>query len=209
MTTNPTLTATLSLVMLLGTTTMAYADSLDDNKVVRDSRGNIVRSYEHGTCARTKWEEGSNPCAVAPTHIAQPAPKPVERTVLSQEQKTVYFGFDSAALTSDAENQLNDVATVLQGAKDVQSADIVGYADSMGNAAYNTALSRKRAQAVKDYLAERGYLNTQVANVRGVGESVSVTQCDSSMKRDERIACLSADRRVEIEVKYVTTEPSY
>lgn len=205
MKTKPTLTAALSLAMLLGTTT-AYAQGMDDNKVVRDTSGNIVRSYEHGTCARTKWEEGSDPCATEPRHVAQPAPKPVERTVLSQKDKTVYFGFDSAQLSSDAKEQLDDVATTLQGANDIQSADIVGYADIMGNSSYNEALSRKRAQAVKDYLAERGYLNTQVAAVRGVGATNSVTQCDLSMPRDEKIACLSADRRVEVEVKYSTTE---
>ncbi len=203
-----TVTAACTLAVLLGTTT-AYAQGLDDNKVVRDSRGNIVRSYEHGTCARTKWEEGSNPCAVAPRVVAQPAPKPVERTILSQEEKVVYFGFDSAQLSTDAKGKLDDVATTLQGAKDIQSADIVGYADIMGNKSYNEALSRKRAQAVKDYLAERGYLNTQVAAVRGVGATNSVTQCDLSMPRDEKIACLSADRRVEVEVKYVTTETTY
>lgn len=203
-----TVTAACTLAVLLGTTTV-YAQGLDDNKVVRDSRGNIVRSYEHGTCARTKWEEGSNPCAVAPRVVAQPAPKPVERTVLSQEEKVVYFGFDSAQLSSDAKDKLDDVATTLHGAKDIQSADIVGYADIMGNTSYNEALSRKRAQAVKEYLAERGYLNTQVADVRGVGATNSVTQCDPSMPRDEKIACLSADRRVEVEVKYVTTETTY
>lgn len=203
-----TVTTACSLAVLLGATNV-YAQGMDDNKVVRDSRGNIVRSYEHGTCTRTKWEEGKDECAVAPRVVAQPAPQPVERTVLSKEDATVYFAFDSAQLAPDAKEKLDDVATTLQGAKDIQSADIVGYADIMGNKSYNEALSRKRAQAVKAYLAERGYLNTQVAAVRGVGATNSVTQCDLKMPRDEKIACLSADRRVEVEVKYITTETTY
>jgi len=201
------LTSACMLAAMLTTSTLAHADALDDNMVVRDSHGNIVHSYEHGTCARTKWEQGSNPCAPATPPVKQ-VQAPVVRTVLSQEDKTVYFGFDSAALNAQTKQQLNEVATTLSTARDVRSADIVGYADSMGNAAYNQALSRKRAQAVKDYLATRGYLNTQVADVRGVGETGSVTQCDTSLPRDEKIACLSADRRVEVEVQYVTTEPA-
>lgn len=208
MKTSSTRTALYSLAVLLTTSQMAYADGLDDNKVVRDSRGNIVHSELHGTCARTKWEEGANPCAVAPTHIAQPAPKPVMRTVLSQEDKTVYFGFDSAVLSDRAKGKLNDVAVTLQGAKDIQSTDIVGYTDSMGDAAYNRELSRKRAQTVKEYLASRGYLNTQVADVRGVGETGSLTDCNANLARHDKIACLSADRRVEVEIRYTTTEPT-
>jgi hypothetical protein len=67
-------------------------------------------------------------------------------------------------------------------------------------------LSGKRAKAVKEYLAGRGYLNTSIAKVRALGESDPVTSCNPKLKRNQQIACLGADRRVELEVQYTETK---
>lgn len=180
---------------------------LDDNKVVGTKEGRVVHSMLSGECVRTKWEAGKDPCAPEPRQVVQaPAPQPVERTVLSNEEKTVYFNFDSTKLTPEAQQQLDGVARKLAGAKDIKSADIVGFADRIGSSAYNQRLSQKRAETVKEYLAQRGYLNTRVADVRGLGETKSVTNCDTSMPRANQIACLSADRRVEVEVQYLNVQ---
>lgn len=200
---------TAALIALVGATQAHAATGLSDNEVVRNETSNtVVTSQTHGTCVRTKWEAGTDVCAPPAPVVAAPAPQPVAytRTVLSTAEKTVYFDFDSATLSENSKTQLNGVATTLKSAKDVRSADIVGYADRIGSSSYNENLSKRRAAAVKDYLASQGYLNTQVAAVRGVGESQSTTSCDSSMSREQQISCLSPDRRVEVEIQYHTTE---
>lgn len=198
--------AAATVAALLSSTAMAGDPAgLNDNKTLRSSNSEIVTSQQHGTCVRTEWEAGTNVCAPnqATAIVTPPKPQPVVQTVLSTEEKTVYFDFDSSVLSAASQSQLDSVARKLSGAKDIQSADIVGYADRIGSSSYNENLSRRRAEVVKDYLAARGYLNTQVAEVRGLGEANARTSCDTSLPREEQISCLSADRRVEVEVKYL------
>jgi OOP family OmpA-OmpF porin len=65
-------------------------------------------------------------------------------------------------------------------------------------------LSEKRAAAVKTYLASKG-VDGKVIQTYGVGSSQPKTkadQCKGDAKNAETVACLSADRRVEIQVTY-------
>lgn len=187
----------------------SYASGLDDNKVLRDSNGHIVRSVAFGTCVRSKWEAGSNPCAPVPT-VAQtepaPAPKTYERTTVATADRTIYFDFDSAQVSPQAQTKLDSLAHTLSQANDIKSATIVGYADRKGSSSYNRQLSKRRAENVKTYLAQQGYVKTQVADVRAAGETSPMAQCDPTMPRSQEIECLSPDRRVELEIQYLNTQ---
>ena len=203
---------TLFMALMAGTVMIsgvAMADSIDNNRVARDTGGHVVRSIEHGTCVRTKWEAGTDVCAPVKEEVKKvETPKPVlmERTVLNKNEQTVYFAFDSAELTDEAKSHLNNVASTLTSAKDVKHLEIVGTADRLGSNSYNQTLSEKRAQSVQTYLAEQGYANTRVAEVRAVGETAPTTTCDADQSRNNEIACLGPDRRVDLEVQYLETE---
>lgn len=206
-------------VLCLGVSAVEAA-TISDKKVVRSENGNIVRARLNGTCVRTDWQSQGDPCAPVPpapkvaAYIPPPAPPPPpapvvvqqRRDVLTSDEKIVYFNFNSAVLTPGAKTKLDSVASKLSAASAVRGADIVGYADRIGSNSYNVALSEKRAAAVHDYLAGRGYLNTQVAKVRGLGKSQPITHCPKNESRNAQIECLGADRRVELEVQYTKTE---
>lgn len=65
------------------------------------------------------------------------------------------FDFDKYELKPEAIKELEQVyAQLPQKASDV--IQVIGYTDSKGNAAYNTKLSFKRAEAVKNWFLERG-----------------------------------------------------
>lgn len=197
------------VVALLATASVAHAETMDTGKVVEDRGDHVVRSIAFGTCVRTKWEVGTDVCAPVKEVVAEapkPAPQPVVRTVLGTEEKTVYFPFDSAVLSDEAKQRLDGVADKLGKAQDVKSAQIVGYADHIGASDYNEHLSKRRAESVQKYLGERGYLRTQVAEVRAMGEAQPVSTCDSSLARSQAIECLSPDRRVEVEIQYTETQ---
>lgn len=66
----------------------------------------------------------------------------------------VLFAFDSAKLSPDATSVLDDVVRTLQ-QPGVKEATITGYTDSIGSAAYNLSLSRRRAAAVRAYLQDK------------------------------------------------------
>jgi len=187
----------------------ASAQSIKDNVAVTDKNGNLVRAALSGNCVRTKWEtkDGSNPCA-----IAQPEPAKVVVTptitvtpiaVLKEKDKTIHFDFDSAQLSSQAQSKLDILADSLNQTSEIKKVTIYGYADEIGKEDYNQQLSMERANAVKNYLANRGYTNTQTATVKGFGESYSVVSCDNT---SNIIACNQPNRRVWVGIEFINAD---
>jgi outer membrane protein OmpA-like peptidoglycan-associated protein len=178
------------LVAVSGMLVATAAIATESTDVVRDVRGNIVLSSD-GNCVRTMWPSATDECNGRPAKHAF--------AKLTREQRTVYFDFNKSTLNDKEKKKLDEVSKILTSSKEVTSVDIVGYADKIGKASYNKQLSVKRAETVKAYLASKG-LKTRKVRVEGLGESNSVTHCDSKMDRKDLISCLAADRRVELEV---------
>lgn len=153
-------------------------------KVVRDSKGN---------CVRTKWQGRADSCSQSAAYVSPDA--------LTQEERTVYFDFNSAVIPAAERAKLDQLATVINGSSEVVGVRIHGFTDQLGTSSYNNALSTKRAAAVKKYLDGKSRLRSSVAEVRGVGKAEPQAQCDSMENRDEKIACMAAERRVEVELK--------
>lgn len=156
--------------------------------VVKDERGNIVHNT-FGNCVITKWVSNVDECSG----------KRDIRAIVSKEQRTVYFDFNKSTLNQSEKAKLDDLARIIQGSGQVESVDIVGFADMIGTSSYNRALSKRRARTVRSYLASKG-LQTRNVRLEAMGEKMPVTNCDSNLPRNELIACLAADRRVEIEM---------
>lgn len=169
----------MGLLCAAGITTAALAGHYDS---ALDERGQMVTDMR-GNCVLTKWDSnhGCN-----------------GRIALSNAERMIYFDFDSAALTPQAKAKLDRIAGAVKRAGTVISADIIGHADKIGNPQYNVRLSERRANAVKDYLASRGYVDTRVTTTSGKGESQPVTTGCGGDKQ-----CLQPDRRVEINLNYV------
>jgi OOP family OmpA-OmpF porin len=123
----------------------------------------------------------------------------IEKVDLSTD---VLFEFNKATLMPAGQQRLDEVAKSAQGAN-VEQVRIVGHADRIGSEKYNQDLSERRAQAVRDYFAQKG-ANPQQIQAEGKGESEPVTgnQCDKLGKKasPKLISCLQPDRRVEIEL---------
>lgn len=168
----------LALAAVSGASAQEYQDKAMDKsgKAIMDARGN---------CVYTKWTSRDNTCK-----------KPFK---MSREERTVYFDFNKSTLKASEKAKLDALVKSVRGVKEVESVDIVGHADKIGNNAYNNALSRRRAETVKNYLAKQG-IKIRKTDLRALGESQSVTNCDPKMPRKEMIACLAEDRRVEVEL---------
>ncbi|ULQ56600.1 OmpA family protein [Flavihumibacter rivuli] len=63
----------------------------------------------------------------------------------------ILFGFDKSALSKEAKDELNKLATILVKYPDT-NIEVQGHTDSKGDSAYNMKLSARRAQAVVDQL---------------------------------------------------------
>ena len=78
--------------------------------------------------------------------------------------------------------------------------DVSGHADSLGTFSYNRSLSERRAEAVRDHLAQNG-IDVHRVRMSGLGslQPAADGQC-AGLPRARRVACLQLDRAVEITV---------
>jgi OOP family OmpA-OmpF porin len=86
----------------------------------------------------------------------------------------VYFDFNSSKPTNASLSGVDFLVKYLKN-NPGKSADIIGYADEIGNSAYNTELSRKRAEAVKKVATNAG-IDASRLNVIANGEDTSVNK---------------------------------
>ena len=114
----------------------ATADGHSMKKVVHDVRGNVVKNT-FDNCVITKWDSTHNECGV------------------DTELLTVYFPFASSKLTPAAKAKLDTLVDMLSGSS-VESVDIVGFADVIGDRDSNRRLSRRRGNSVTQYLSGYG-----------------------------------------------------
>ena len=150
-------------------------------EVVHSTNGNVVTST-NGNCVITKWDaKGKTACMN-----------------LDIDLRTIYFNFNSSSLTPAAKAKLNTLASALK-SKKVASVKIVGFADEIGSDSYNQSLSVRRANSVASYLRGKGISVKGKSEVRGLGETASVSQCGGVTGKELR-ACLWRDRRVEVEI---------
>jgi outer membrane protein OmpA-like peptidoglycan-associated protein len=157
----------------------AYATTFQP---VKSNAGKSVVDSSNN-CVRTKWE-GTSGC--------------VGGDDASLELRTVYFAFDSAVLTPAAKAKIDALAAGLTSSGEV-NVKIVGFADRIGDANHNLRLSQRRANAVGAYLVSKGVNVAPGSEIRGLGATASLSQCQG-VKGAALKACLWRDRRVEIEV---------
>ena len=90
--------------------------------------------------------------APAPAPAAAPAPAP---TAGARQLFLVFFDFDKSTIT-DAGRQVLDAAAAAVKRDQAVRIELTGYTDTVGTQQYNLNLSRKRAEAVRDYLTKQG-----------------------------------------------------
>ena len=92
----------------------------------------------------------------------------------------IYFEYDSNELTAQAQQSLQTKAAILRANAGLQ-VRVDGHADERGSTEYNLALSQRRAETVRDFLAGYGIAATRISTipygeerprVEGTGESV-------------------------------------
>ena len=143
---------------------------------------------------------------VAPVALAAEPSKPmlppqiITKLVLQSE---ALFAFDRFALTDlspGGKSKLDTLITKLQDAatqNPTLKVRVTGYADQIGSAGYNQALSEKRAHTVREYLLQS---KLGAGNISAVGAGATINNQCTAGDLKQRASCLAADRRVEIEV---------
>ena len=105
----------------------------------------------------------------------------------------VRFGFGKAAIPPEAATALDDLAARVKGMNKAVYVEIQGHTDDIGTGPYNLKLGEKRANAVRDYLYEKGGIPLHAMNVISYGSSQPVAANSTSQGRAQ-------NRRVVIRV---------
>lgn len=106
--------------------------------------------------------------------------------------KTVYFAFNKSELSSEAQQQLDELAAPLSSLKKYVI-EVQGFTDSTGSTSYNYTLSERRAAAVVRYLTEKHAVPIYRVHTIGLGKDIPA---QASSQREER----KLSRRVEVKI---------
>lgn len=106
---------------------------------------------------------------------------------------TVLFKFNSAQLTAEAKQQLDQLGSSKMGSVKRYFVAIQGFTDKTGDAQYNLELSRRRAEAVQTYLVAQHNIPVYRIQIVGLGKDKPV---NDEKTRDDR----QKNRRVEVTI---------
>ena len=191
----------------------------DEHALAVDSAGAPVMSG-FGLCVRSgfgpapTWTVACHGAAAAPvavyyyTPAATAAPLPAATSApaaLPVWEKVAFdanvlFDSDKSALRPAGRDALDQFVSEIHGL-DSQNIMAIGYADRMGSATSNQALSQQRVDAVKAYLVGQGIASDRVqTSARGETQPSTLAGECKDANNVKNVACMQADRHVFIEV---------
>jgi outer membrane protein OmpA-like peptidoglycan-associated protein len=110
----------------------------------------------------------------------------------------ILFDFDKATLRRDVEFNLVKIATILNQFGEMKIL-IEGHTDAIGSEEYNLILSKKRAQAVLDFMVSQGVAADRLSS-EGYGESRPVADNETEEGRQK-------NRRVDLVIQDAPASP--
>ncbi len=146
-------------------------------------------------------EEAKPAVAAAAPVVTEEVVRPQPRTQVREEVDEmgratleVLFDFDKATIKKNYTKDIDHMVGVMKEHSDV-NLTIEGHTDNVGKAEYNKNLSQKRAEAVKNYMVEKGGIDAQRLNAVGYGQEKPVASNKTKAGR-------AKNRRVEAAVDY-------
>jgi len=131
---------------------------------ITEVKGTAEKAVELGTTALSKAESAEKAARG----------KVLWTTTLSDD--SVKFTFDGEKVPTEAQAILDDLASKVKGMDKGVYLEIEGHTDNIGSETYNEHLGELRAEAVRDYLAEKAGIPLHVMNVISFGESKPVAE---------------------------------
>ena len=164
-----------------------YNDKDKDLLIENDGKGKAIITLK-GKSTEVEAKPLEKPEKFPKLKMVPPVPSIEANSLLITLDSGILFDVDKYDVRPEAERALASLATVLKEA-DVKAFEIDGHTDSDASDEYNQALSEKRANAVKDFLASQGL--TSEITIIGYGESRPVASNDTPEEKQK-------NRRVEI-----------
>ncbi len=189
------LIGTIAAGMLLANVAVAHDAGTVTDGYVGDSQKHYI-THSTGDCVRSgfwKKEDQTVDCGLVPVAKAPPPPPPAPTYEKFTVAAEALFDHDKSVLKQAGKDAIHalDEKIKSKGAT-VFDIDVIGHTDSDGSEEYNQALSIRRAESVKNFMASEG-INAGIIDVIGKGESSPIAD---NRTREGR----ALNRRVEIHV---------
>jgi OOP family OmpA-OmpF porin len=139
----------------------------------------------------------SRPPAQPPAPPVPPPPASFNQTLSGD----ALFAFGKSSIdeiSSEGRAELDDLARRILALPGYEVVHVIGHSDRIGRDAANMTLSRRRADAVREYLVQAGVPGDRITAV-GRGSVEPVEACEGQ-RGQALIACLAPNRRVEVRV---------
>ncbi|CAA7626793.1 Outer membrane protein and related peptidoglycan-associated protein [Candidatus Terasakiella magnetica] len=171
-----------------------YFSTLDYKTKAIPGGQKLTSEYaDHAILIGFNYKFGAPEAAPAPAPVPivapTPVPTPVVKPAAVQKNFMVFFDFDKAAITPEA-NRIIQQAAAAAKANSATRIDLSGHTDMAGSDKYNQALSQKRGNAVKDQLIAQGVPAAQIVVV-AKGKSSPLVPTPDGVREPQ-------NRRVEI-----------
>jgi outer membrane protein OmpA-like peptidoglycan-associated protein len=112
----------------------------------------------------------------------------------------VYFDFNSAAITPQAEPQLHELGAALSDARlKGATISINGHTDGVGGDAFNKKLSERRAVMIKGYLVDHFQLSPANLRTVGFGKSKPKNRMDPSAPENRRVEIVNLAPQAQVQ----------
>lgn len=159
------------------------------------AKANILRAIAPITATGLELEDHILAAATSPAPASPARPQRASlqsrlNTVLSHSR--IEFESNQASLTATGRATLDQLLPILRDAPPQAEIEIAGHTDGYGAPDYNLALSRRRAEAVRDYFVKHGL--TQRFTPVGYGST-------KPQSKERTQAALKKNRRIELQVK--------
>jgi OOP family OmpA-OmpF porin len=166
---------------------------------IQDAQGKANTADQHALAAGQQADEANKNAQTVSTNVASLAGtvenldnyKPVA-------ESSVHFGFDKAELTSKAKDALDQLGGQITTTKHY-IVEVEGSTDSTGDADYNYQLSKRRADAVIQYLSDKYQIPAHKVFLIGLGKDKPVEKNATSEGR-------AKNRRVDVRLMTTTTD---
>jgi outer membrane protein OmpA-like peptidoglycan-associated protein len=114
----------------------------------------------------------------------------------------VYFDFNSAAITPQAEPQLRELGAALSDARlKGATISINGHTDGVGGDAFNKRLSERRAVMIKGYLVDHFQLSSANLRTVGFGRSKPKNRMDPSAPENRRVEIVNLAPQAQVQTQ--------
>lgn len=123
-----------------------------------------------------------------PVKIDTPATEP-PRTIIALNN--IFFDFNKATLRTESVTELNNLVKLLKDNPKLRI-EVAGHTDSLGTAEINNRLSQQRADAVRQYLVDKGIAAARL-RAKGYGSTQPIATNDTEEGRQQ-------NRRTEFEI---------